>query len=152
MRRIASSFYPKKINARTSSISSYNNCDICQNYMIFDNAFISTVTGKSYFIRGQLNCESISVIYFITCSKCLDQYLGSAVKLELDSSFINPTSKLKRKDKEVPEILIVCVIMTLIIFNTLRFYSSNKYRVIVWRKLKTFYGTGKSTASPSYLP
>ena len=82
MRRIAPSIYPKKINARTSSISSYNNCDICQNYMIFDNAFISTVTGKSYSIRGQLNCESISVIYLITCSKCLEQYLGSAVKFK----------------------------------------------------------------------
>ena len=48
----------------------------------FDNAFICTVTGKSYFIRGQLNCESINVIYLITCSKCLEQYAGSAVKFK----------------------------------------------------------------------
>ena len=50
--------------------------------MVFDNTFICTVTGKSYFIRGQLNCESINVIYLITCSKCLEQYVGSAVKFK----------------------------------------------------------------------
>ena len=55
---IAPSVYPKNINTRISSITSCNNCDICKNYMIFDNTFICTVTGKSYFVRGQLNCES----------------------------------------------------------------------------------------------
>ena len=62
-----------QINTRISSITSCNNCDIRKNYMIIDNTFIRTVTGKSYFIRGQLNCESINVIYLITCSKCLEQ-------------------------------------------------------------------------------
>ena len=69
---IAPSVYPKKINTRISSITSCNNCDICKNYMVFDNTFISTVTGESYFIRGQLNCEGINVIYLITCFKCLE--------------------------------------------------------------------------------
>ena len=50
--------------------------------MIFDNTFICTATGKSYFKRGQLNCESINVIYLITCSKCLEKYVGSAVKFK----------------------------------------------------------------------
>ena len=50
--------------------------------MIFDNTFICTATGKSYFIRGQLNCESIYVIYLITCSKCLEQYVGLAAKFK----------------------------------------------------------------------
>ena len=50
--------------------------------MIFDNTFTCTVTGNSYFLRGQLNCESINVIYLITCSKCLEQYVGSAVKFK----------------------------------------------------------------------
>ena len=62
-----------QINNRISSIRSCNNCYIRKNYMIIDNTFIRTVTGKSYFIRGQLNCESINVIYLITCSKCLEQ-------------------------------------------------------------------------------
>ena len=62
-----------QINTRISSITSCNNCDIRKNYMIIDNTFIRTVTGKFYFIRGQLNCESINVIYLITCSECLEQ-------------------------------------------------------------------------------
>ena len=79
---IAPSVYPKKINTRIGSITSCNNCDICNNYIVSDNTFICTVTGKSYFIRGQLNCESINVIYLITCSKCLEQYVGSAAKFK----------------------------------------------------------------------
>ena len=73
---IAPSVYHKNINTRISSITSCNNSDICKNYMIFDNTFICTVTSKSYFIRCQLSCESINVIYLITCSKCLEQYVG----------------------------------------------------------------------------
>ena len=79
---IARSIYPKKTNTRTSSITNCNNWDISKNYMIFDNTFTCTATGKSYFIRGQLNCESINVIHLITCSKCLEQYVGSAVKFK----------------------------------------------------------------------
>ena len=50
--------------------------------MIFDNTFICTVTLKSYFIKGQLNCENINVLHLITCAKCLEQYVGSAVKFK----------------------------------------------------------------------
>ena len=50
--------------------------------MIFDNTLICTVTGKSYFIRGQLNCESINAIYLITSSKYLEQYVWSAAKFK----------------------------------------------------------------------
>ena len=82
LKLIAPSTYPKKINTQTSSITSCNDCDICKNYMIFDNTFVCRATGKSYFIRGQLNCESAGVIYLITCSKCLEQYVGSAVRLK----------------------------------------------------------------------
>ena len=80
--------------------------------MIFDNTITCTVTGKSYFIRGQLNCEIINVIYLTTCSECLEQNVGSTIKL------------------------------------TTRFH---RYIVIIWTILKTLYGTGKSTGSPSYL-
>ena len=62
---IAPSIYPLKINTRISSITSCYNCDICKNYMIFDNTFICTVTRKSYFIRESINCESINVIYLV---------------------------------------------------------------------------------------
>ena len=96
---IAPSIYPKETNTRTSSITNCNNCDICKNYMIFDHSFNCTATGKSYFIRGQLNCESINVIYVITCSKFLEQYVGSAVKFK--TRFRIHKSDIKTK-KEVP--------------------------------------------------
>ena len=38
---------------------------------MFDNKFICTLTGKSFFIRDQINCESINVVYVITRSKYL---------------------------------------------------------------------------------
>ena len=79
---IAPSAYPKIINTKTSSITSCNNCDIWKNYIIFDNTFLCAVTGKPYFIQGQLNWESINVIYLITCSKCFEHYVGSAVKFK----------------------------------------------------------------------
>ena len=41
---IAPSTYPKKINTGTSSITSWSNCDICKNYIIFHNTYVSTVT------------------------------------------------------------------------------------------------------------
>ena len=65
--------------------------------MKFDNTFICTVTGKSYFIRGQLNCESINVIYLITCSKCLKQYVVSAAKFSARSRTHKPDIKTKKK-------------------------------------------------------
>ena len=79
---IVPSIYSNKINTKTSCITSCNNCDICKNYMVFDKTFNCTVTGKSYFRRGQLNCKSINVAYIITCSKCLEQYVSSAVKFK----------------------------------------------------------------------
>ena len=79
---IEPSLYPKKINTRTYSITSCNKCYICKNCMNFDNTLICTVTGKSYLIKDQLNCESINVSYVITCSKSLEHYVGSAVKFK----------------------------------------------------------------------
>ena len=37
------------------------------------------VTGKTYFIKEDLCCNSKDVIYLITCDKLKDEYIGSAV-------------------------------------------------------------------------
>ena len=58
---------------------------------------ICTVTGKSYFIRGQLNRENIHVIYPKTCSKCLEQYVGSAVKFKIRFHIHRPDIKTKKE-------------------------------------------------------
>ena len=41
--------------------------------------FRCIVTGKTYFIKGKLSCDSFNVVYLITCSNCRQQYLGSAI-------------------------------------------------------------------------
>ena len=50
--------------------------------MIFDNTSIFAVTGKPYFVSGQLDLESINVVYLITRFKCLEQYVDSAFKFK----------------------------------------------------------------------
>ena len=41
-----------------------------------------TLTGKKYFVKGDLNCNSCNVIYLVECSNCKQQYKGSALKFE----------------------------------------------------------------------
>ena len=47
--------------------------------MITDSKVKCTVTGKTYFIKGNLSCDSCNLIYLITCSNCREQYEGSAI-------------------------------------------------------------------------
>ena len=126
---ISPSVYPKKINTKISRITSCNNCDIRKNYMI--DTFIFAVTGKSYFTTGQLKCETINVIYLETCSKCLEQYVGSAVKFKSRFRIHKSDIKTKKERCGSARHLIVSVIVILITFNTLRSNSWNKYRVII---------------------
>ena len=48
--------------------------------MVFDRTFKCTLTDKVYYIKGEMNCENTNIIYLITCMKCLEQYVGSAIK------------------------------------------------------------------------
>ena len=50
--------------------------------MLFDRSFKSTVTGKGYYIKGEMNCESTNIVYLITCMNCLEQYVGPAIKFK----------------------------------------------------------------------
>ena len=63
--------------------------------MVFDRTFRCTVTGKVYYIKGDMNCESSNIIYLITCMKCLEQYVGSAIKFK--SRFRIHKSDIKTK-------------------------------------------------------
>ena len=90
--------YPKPKNSRQNSITSRNKCNICKTYMVFDGTFKCTVMGKVYYIKGEMNCENTNIIYLITCMKCLEQYVGSAIKFE--SRFRIHKSDIKtRKDR-----------------------------------------------------
>ena len=44
------------------------NCDIC-NVLYLSNEFQSTVTGKRYHINFKFDCNSINVIYLLTCKR-----------------------------------------------------------------------------------
>ena len=79
---LSPSLYPSKSITKSSSISSCNTCDICKNYMIFESTFTCTVTGRTYFVRGELNCNSCQVIYLIHCTYCKQQYVGSALNFK----------------------------------------------------------------------
>ena len=51
--------------------------------MITGSKFKCTVIGKTYFIKGNLSCDSCNFIYLITCANCSEQYVGSAINFKL---------------------------------------------------------------------
>ena len=52
-----------------------NRCEICD-YVTDTDTFISTVSGESFKINHQLNCDDICLIYLLTCKQCHKQYTG----------------------------------------------------------------------------
>ena len=68
---VAPSLHPKPGIKSNHTIVSCNKYDICKNFLITDSKFRCTITGKTYF-----------VIYLITCSKCREQYVGSAINFK----------------------------------------------------------------------
>ena len=75
---LAPSLYPTSKKKFECSIKVCNKCDICKNYLVSTTDFQCKVTGKKYKIRGNLSCNSLNVIYLISCKNCHDQYVGSA--------------------------------------------------------------------------
>ena len=47
--------------------------------MVFDTTFRCTATGKYYKVKETLSCNSVNVVYLITCQCCKLQYAGSAI-------------------------------------------------------------------------
>ena len=73
------SSYPKSVINQVNIITPSSFCDICKHYLVTERKFTSKVTSKTYFIKGDLSCNSKNVIYLITCDKCKDKYTDSAV-------------------------------------------------------------------------
>ena len=44
--------------------------------------FTSKVTGKTYFTKGDLSCNSKNFIFSITCDKCKDEYVHFAISFK----------------------------------------------------------------------
>ena len=78
---ISPSLFPQAKSDTPSMVSKCNSrCDICQKFLACKNEFKCKVTGKTYKVRGNLNCNSLNVVYLINCKLCGDQYVGSALK------------------------------------------------------------------------
>ena len=54
---VAPSLYPKSSIKSNCTDVSCNKCDICKNFLIADSKFRCTVTGKTYFTKGNLSCN-----------------------------------------------------------------------------------------------
>ena len=53
-------------------------CEVCK-YMDESSHFKSSQDDRRYSINYNLNCNSSSVVYLMTCKKCVLQYVGSTV-------------------------------------------------------------------------
>ena len=72
-------------------------CDVC-NYLSLGNKFTSHVTGKTYSVNYNLDCNSKNVIYLLFCKVCGVQYVGSTMT-KFRFRFNNHKSRLKRHEK-----------------------------------------------------
>ena len=98
--------FPSTKNLIGGSISNSNNrCDICTNFMVFNNSFKCMATRKCYKIKGNLSCNSDNVIYLITCYCCTLRLIGSAITFKerfcIHQSDINPVKKRCGAAKQV---------------------------------------------------
>ena len=94
---LAPSSYLKSVNSQVNIITRCNSCDICKHYLVAERKFISKVTGKTYFIKGDLSCNSKNVIYLITCDKYKDKYVGLAVDFKPRYSVHKSDIKTKKE-------------------------------------------------------
>ena len=64
---LSPSLFPPKLIKNEISISSCNKCDICKNYLIYDNKPSKcNVTGRMYSVSSSLTCNSPNVfLYYI---------------------------------------------------------------------------------------
>ena len=94
---LAPSSYLKSVKSQVNIIAPCNSCDICRHYLVAERKFTSKVTGKTYFIKGDLSCNSKNVIYLTICDKCKDEYIGSAVDFKTRYRVHKSDIKTKKK-------------------------------------------------------
>ena len=72
-------------------------CDLCKNFLVNSQTFLSAQTGKTYSVRQKLSCNSANVIYLVHCKKCNLQYVGSTTTNRV--RFRNHKSSMKTNKK-----------------------------------------------------
>ena len=93
---LSPSLFPNRKSTKSNSIISCNSCDICNNYMVFENMFTCTVTGKKYFVKGELHCNSCNFIYLVECSNRKQKYIGSAFNFKQRFRFHKSDIKINK--------------------------------------------------------
>ena len=73
-------------------------CDLCRNFLVESNSFLSFQTGKSFKIRSKLPCDSKNITYLASCKKCRLQYIGSTTT-DFRVTFRNHKSAMITKKK-----------------------------------------------------
>ena len=58
--------------------------------------FTCTVTGKKYFVNSELQCNSCNIIYFVECSNCKQQNIGSALNFKQPFRIHKPDIKTNK--------------------------------------------------------
>jgi len=77
------------------------NCRYCTR-LDKTGALVSSSTGRSYYTRNRVSCQSNNLIYCLTCTKCNLQYVGQtknrlADRFSVHFNHIEPTRTPKRK-------------------------------------------------------
>ena len=73
--------------------------------IVVGNTFKSSVCGGTFRINHHFNCDSLGIVYLITCMKCDEQYVGSTVTA-FRKRFNNHKSSLSRYGKGQKEICV----------------------------------------------
>lgn len=87
----------------TATFSNKNECKQCTNtrckacnYVHDARVFKSTHNGKTFQVRGQINCKSHNLVYLITCRLCSAQYVGETSRT-LGERITDHTSAIRLK-------------------------------------------------------
>ena len=59
-----------KSEKKSYAIKNCEKWDICKDYLISHNTFTCKVTKKKYYINNDFECNSMNVIYLISCTNC----------------------------------------------------------------------------------
>ena len=77
-----------------------NRCEVCD-YVTDTDTFTSTVTGESFKINHQLNCDDRCIIYLLTCKQCQKQYTGETTD-DFRYRWNNYKSNSRKFDRKEP--------------------------------------------------
>ena len=106
----------------------------------FQCNLLNIVTGKTYFIKGTLSCDSCIAIYLIICSKYREQYLGSVqIKyLSTDLEFTNLILRLTKIVVVLQDILIINVAVLIINMFIWKWRLLSRYLIITCVVLRIY--------------